>query len=129
MKPGKIGDREVRWKPHRTDDPEGAVALDALVTPTQRAVAYAFAEIHVAQEQEATLEIASDDGCVLWINAKKIYEHLQTRSWGAPPDTVKAQLAAGANRLLLKACQGSGTWAFRLRIRGANGKPLAFKMR
>ena len=129
LKPGKIGDREVRWKPHRTDDPEGAVALDALVTPTQRAVAYAFAEIHVAQEQEATLEIASDDGCVLWINAKKIYEHLQTRSWGAPPDTVKAQLAAGANRLLLKACQGSGTWAFRLRIRGANGKPLAFKMR
>jgi hypothetical protein len=129
LKACSVGGRKLHWKPHHTDDPEGAVRLDDLVSPSDAAVAYAYAELQVDTEQDVAFEVASDDGCILWLNGKKVYEHLETRSWGTPPDTVKAHLAAGVTKLLLKACEGSGTWAFRLRIKDAKGKPLAFKMR
>ena len=129
LKAYTIGKRQVHWRPHHTGEADGSVTLDSLVTPNDTAVAYAYTDIAVDREQDVSLEIASDDGCVVWLNGQKVYEHLATRSWGTPPDTVRAHLAAGANKLLLKACEGSGTWAFRLRIKDTQGKPLAFKMR
>jgi len=129
LKAYTIGKRRVQWKPVQGKDADGAVMLDTLLAPSDKAVAYAYAELHVAAESAVVFEIASDDGCVLWLNGKKVYEHLEPRSWGTPPDSVKAHLTAGANRLLLKACEGSGSWGFRLRLTDAAGKPLAFKMR
>lgn len=129
LKPHAIGKRKVQWTPRHSDDPEGSMMLDGILTPNDNAVAYAYAEIQVGQAQDVALEIASDDGCALWINGNKVYEHLENRGWGTPPDTVKAKLVAGVNKLLLKTCEGSGTWGFRLRLRDAQGKPLAFKMR
>ena len=124
-----IGDRKVRWIPGHSEEADGSMTLDGLLTPNEGCVAYAYAEIQVDQAQDVSLEIASDDGCQLWLNGAKVYEFLENRGWGSPPDTAKAKLSAGLNKLLLKVCEGSGTWAFRLRIKDAQGKPLAFKMR
>jgi len=128
LKAYAVDGRQLKWKPVSTEDPRGAVMLDDLVTPNDNAVCYAFTEIHIAKEQDAILEIASDDGAVLWINGQKVYEHLENRGWGTPPDKVKMRLPA-ASKLLLKACEGSGTWGFRLRLLRPDGKPLAFQMR
>lgn len=129
LKPYRIGTRTVQWRPVQSEDTKGAVMLDSLVAPNDAAVAYAYTELHVPHEQDVVLEVASDDGCIVWLDGKKIYEHLAPRSWGTPADEVKAHLAAGVNRLLLKACEGSGSWGFRLRVKDAKGKPVAFKMR
>ena len=129
LKTYPLGGRKLAWKPLHTDDPDGAVMLDDLVTPNDAAVAYAYTELHVAKAQDVVFEVASDDGCILWLNGKKLYAHLAPRGWGTPPDQVKAQLVAGANRLLLKACEGSGTWGFRLRVKDPQGRPVAFRMR
>jgi len=128
LKTYTIGKRQVHWRPQQADA-DGAVRLDPLLTPNDRAVAYAYAELLVAAPRDVVLEVASDDGCIVWLNGRKVHEHLEPRSWGTPPTKVKARLAAGANKLLLKACEGSGTWAFRLRVATPEGKPVAFKMR
>ncbi|MFW6108322.1 MAG: HEAT repeat domain-containing protein [bacterium] len=129
VKAHPVDGRKLRWKAHHTDDPQGMVTLDELLQPNDAAVAYAYTEIKVDQEQDATIEVASDDGCIVWLNGAKVYEHLETRSWGSPPDRAKAHLSAGVNTLLVKACEGTGTWAFRVRLLDGRGKPLAFTMR
>lgn len=125
----RVDGREVRWRAHTTDDPHGTVLLDPLFEIDDEAVAYAYTEIHVPEARDVVFEVGSDDAAILWLNSRRIYTHLEPRPYAVDQDTVQARLAAGPNRVLLKVCEGSGSWAFHLRVRDGEGNPLPFVMR
>jgi hypothetical protein len=77
-----------------------------------------------AKDQEAMLEMGSDDGLKVWLNGKLIHAKNVVRPFNGKEDQVKINLKKGVNTLLLKITQGSGEWATGARLRSATGGEL-----
>jgi HEAT repeat protein len=125
----EIDGTQVPWQPVTTDDPDGKLNLDPLFDVKDRAVAYALVDVHLPKARDVVLEVGSDEGIILWLNGRSIYERLEPHAYDAGQNRIKTRLNAGVNRILAKVCEGSGDWAMHLRIRDREGKPVDFTMR
>src|SRR5205085_8166945 len=110
---------EAKWRaakgdPHR----HGDVNLAALYDPNTDVVAYGYAEIDSASARAAQLLVGSDDTIVIWLNDKKVHEHLADRGWSFDSDKVPVQLQKGKNRLLIKCGNHGGPWEFSVAVSG-----------
>jgi putative membrane-bound dehydrogenase-like protein len=107
---GKLG--EVRWRTVRPDA-KGYVDLAAFFAGhAEQIVSYLYQEIESAQDQEATLQLGTDDGCKLWINGKLVHANAVTRAAAPAQDVVKLSLRKGINKVLLKIDNGGGPHGF-----------------
>jgi len=100
----------VAWKPAAAEGNPPVVDLSRAVGGGNR-VAYLRAGVESSVDQEATLEIGSDDGVKAWVNGKLVHTNNAMRGLDPGADTVTVKLVKGANTVLLKVSQGGGDWA------------------
>ena len=113
---------QAEWRPV-TGAKSGLVELDKIMRGDNR-VAYLKTQITSDKDQEALLEMGSDDGIKAWINRKVVHANNTVRPCAPGEDKVKIKLKQGVNNLLLKITQGAGQWSACCRLRAADGKEL-----
>lgn len=112
--------KEVKWRPMKGDaNNHGRINLNHLPGSHQDVVAYAYVEIDSPTERDAEFLAGSDDSIVIWLNDKKVHQHLADRGWSFNSDKVKARLQKGKNRLLIQCGNHGGGWDFSVAVSGA----------
>jgi len=114
--------QEADWK-RISANSDGVVHLDSLLGGNAR-VAYLRASIVTPEEQDARLQVGSDDGFRAWLNGQVVAEANATRGLSMPQNEADIHLQEGENSILLKITQGGGQWAACARIVGQDGRPL-----
>jgi alpha-glucosidase (family GH31 glycosyl hydrolase) len=109
----------VRWQ-HATSGPDDVVDLGRMLNSTD-AIAYALVYLKSDRRQAVRFFANSDDGIEMFVNNTKIHSHNVMRGVEAATDTVDAMLQNGVNTLLVKISQGSGGWAFRIKVEAPYG--------
>ncbi|HOX38155.1 MAG TPA: HEAT repeat domain-containing protein [Candidatus Brocadiia bacterium] len=99
------------------------INLDASIGGDDRA-AYLRTRIHSPKEQDAQLEVGSDDGIKVWLNGVEVHSNKAVRPTTAWEDKVKISLKEGWNDLLLKVVDYKDNWSACARVRAADGGPL-----
>lgn len=118
--PGK--EAPVSWRATPAGSPRGGVVdLDALCFPADQALAYALTYVHVARATPVALRLGSDEAVKLWANGRLVLTRDLRRSYGADQDSIGLVLQPGWTRLLLKVCDQTGDWEFRLRVTSPSG--------
>jgi hypothetical protein len=121
----------VRWLDHTTTDDYGHVDLAKALDKHKGAVAYAYAELTVGQEQPCELRLGTPNASKVWLNgrlisATHVYHANETIDQYIAPGTLRA----GRNTILLKICQNEQTepwaqgWQFKLRVCDAIGTAI-----
>jgi hypothetical protein len=85
---------------------------------------YVMAIIESEIEQEARLEMGSDDGLKAWLNGQVVHANNAMRGLTVGSDKATVTLRQGANTLLLKITQGGGDWKVCCRVRRPDGFAL-----
>jgi HEAT repeat protein len=124
LEPEKAGSN-ADWRPvgQGAVSKAGLVGLDKIMGGDER-VAYLRTQITSERDQEARLEIGSDDGVKVWLNDKVVHANNVIRGCNPGEDKVKITLNRGVNRVLLKVTQGGGEWSVCCRLRATDGAPL-----
>jgi HEAT repeat protein len=86
--------------------------------------AYLRASVYSPADQDARLELGSDDQVKVWLNAKPVHTNDAWRGYQEGQDKVNVRLEAGWNVLLAKIVQGGGDWSTGFRIRARDGSKL-----
>lgn len=117
---------QAEWRPLLAPNGSGPrlVELDKILGGNNR-VCYLKTAIASTKEQDALLEIGSDDGVKVWLNGQVVHANNAVRATSPDQDKVKVKLRQGLNVLLLKITQGGGAWSVCCRLRAADGKPLS----
>src|SRR5262249_27672538 len=118
--------KQVKWREEAGDAKVfGKVNLAKLYEPNTDVVAYGYAEVESAKARDAQLQVGSDDSIVIWLNGKKVHEHLGDRGWAHDQDRVNVKLEKGKNTLLIKCGNHAGPWEFSVAVSG-EGEKFAF---
>lgn len=121
FEPEKPNAAAVAWRAVMLEKDKHLVELDKILGGNER-VAYLKTGITSEMDQEALLEVGSDDGVKVWLNGQVVHANNATRPCTEAQDKVKLKLKQGANTLLCKVTQGGGEWALVARLRSAGGK-------
>ena len=112
---------QVKW----TEQPEwtdGEAHNDKL-TGTNCAN-YLYRVLESATPQVVDLSLGSDDGIKLWVNGREVLSNKVGRNVAAAgQESVKVQLAAGRNEILMKIVNGGGATGFYFAAAGAQPAP------
>ncbi len=117
-------ERQVAWRAVPAVHPYGWVDLDAMLRPNDQCLAYAATWIRCDGPREVALRIGSDEAVVAWVNGTEVLRRDVIRNGGFDQDVVGVSLAKGWNRILLKVCDNTGPWGFRLRVTERDGTPI-----
>ena len=93
----------------RRSDPR-VVRLERILGGNDRVV-YLRTHLHCPTQQQAVLELGSDDGVKAWLNGEVVHANNARRGLSPDQDRVEITLNEGRNTLLLKVTQGVGDWA------------------
>ncbi len=102
----------VAWQA-RAEDGNGTVWLHKDLG--EDFIAYASAEFEWKEEKKGYLFIGSDDGIVVWLNGKKVWEKNVLRAMLPGEDRALVEFAEGKNRILIKLVQRMGDAGFNVR--------------
>lgn len=119
------GDGQAEWRPITVppDGRTGLVEMDKIFGGNDRA-AYLKTQLASVKDQDAVLELGSDDGIKVWVNGQVVHANNATRPCAPGQDKVNVKLKQGANTLLLKITQGGGEWSACCRFCSPDGKLL-----
>lgn len=113
------------WRPAAaTPNQGGLIEIDGILGRENDRAAYLKTEIDSSREQEALLELGSDDGVKVWVNGQEVFGNNAVRPASPGQDKVKIRLKQGVNTLMLKITQGGGEWRAYCRLRAADGGAL-----
>jgi hypothetical protein len=110
----KIGERELEWE--SVQSKSDVIDLKAGASPSDYAIAYAWAEIELSEKTKGVLGLGSDDAVKVWLNGKLVHENWSDRACAPDDDLVPVDFAAGKNQLLLKVQNIKGDWSFACRL-------------
>jgi len=121
----EFGSSNVSWQ-SALSDTSGLVSFIDVFSADQQlsGVAYSFCRLYSNQSQKIRFRVHSDDGIRIWLNGDMIHDHHIGRGVDEAGDLVVAKLKKGKNRLLVKVDQGTGGWAFSLRVSGPEDQPV-----
>jgi HEAT repeat protein len=91
----------------------------------EQCVAYARTWVFSPKQQEARLEMGSDDGIKVWINGAAVYANNIARPLQAGSDKANVSLEEGWNRLMIKVTQNNQGWEFCMRFLNPDGSRFA----
>ena len=125
-------DKEAKWQPFETKEPDGSVDLNPIFKNEKGAVAYAYAEFDVGSAVDCEVRLGCINANKVWVNGVPAFSN-EVYHTGAQIDqyTAPVKLKAGKNTVLVKVCQNEQTeqwaqdWKFQLRFSDASG--LAIK--
>ncbi|MFH1746331.1 MAG: HEAT repeat domain-containing protein [Planctomycetota bacterium] len=126
--PPEQDEAQVKWvvRP-ASENPELFWLIDLQADQSIRGdnrAAYLTARINSPTEQDARLEVGSDDGIKIWLNGEVVHANNALRGCTPRADMVAAKLRAGWNRLLVKVTNNGGGWAASVRVRAPDGNHL-----
>lgn len=121
--PEKSG-TDVKWKRLTRGVGSWDINLESTFGSKDHCAAYMRTRIFSPVEQDARLELGSDDSIKVWLNGKLIHANNTNRGMSPRQDLVKAKLREGFNELLLKVVDNSGGWSFCCRVRKPDGSAL-----
>ncbi|MBN1180773.1 MAG: DUF362 domain-containing protein [Bacteroidales bacterium] len=84
-------------------------------------VSYAFTYFYAPQDQDAVLQVGSDEAMWVYINGVKVYEYNGTRTYSESQnyienDTANIRIKKGNNALMVKTYHNNGDYSFALNI-------------
>ncbi|HWW02370.1 MAG TPA: serine hydrolase [Candidatus Acidoferrum sp.] len=109
-----FGERELEWKSVKSGS--DVIDLKAGSSPSDYAIAYAWAEIELPEKIKGVLGLGSDDAVKVWLNGKLVHDNWSDRPCAPDDDIVPVDFAAGKNQLLLKVQNIRGDWSFACRL-------------
>ena len=131
---------EVRWEPYAAESDAGVYNirevgkfdLAGLTEPHKGAVTYAATEFVNDSDQPVEFRIATPNAWKLWVNGDYLFGHEEYhRGMHFDQYSVRGELKAGRNTILLKVCQNEQTdswaqdWVFQFRICDLSGKGIS----
>ena len=102
----------------------GIINIAEILGSSDNSVAYLRGGILSETQQDATLEVGSDDGIKVWLNGEVVHANNASRGVSPGQDKIKVTLNQGYNRLLLKVNNGGGDWGACARLVSTDNKPL-----
>jgi hypothetical protein len=75
-------------------------------------------------DQDARLEMGSDDSIKVWLNGKLVHSNYANRGMSPRQNLVDVKLQEGWNELMLKVVDNEGGWGFCCRVRSPDGSAL-----
>ncbi len=121
-----VNGQTLRWERHESEDAAALFDLTAHIAPAENVVAFAYAEIEVAEGGPAQLRLGSDDGARVWVNQEEVFQIDADRGYDIDQNIVALTLRDGRNVILTQITQLLGGWAFTVRLTEPDGKPLEF---
>ncbi|MDD5439815.1 MAG: ATP-binding protein [Candidatus Omnitrophica bacterium] len=94
----------------------GYVNLNSVFQPATFADGYALTHIYASEAREVLFKVGSDDGIVIWLNGRNVWDNQAKRPAIPDNDSIKASLNKGWNTVLVKITQGWGGWGFYFRV-------------
>jgi hypothetical protein len=122
--PPEKDDKAVQWKPLKKGVGRESINLEAGVGGEEKCCVYVRTTLLAPSAQSVRLSLGSDDGIKAWVNGKLVHDHWVTRGVGTGQDMAEADLAKGANVLLLKISNEGTNWAFSCAVTQPNGMPI-----
>jgi len=103
---------KVEWKEGNFKD--GEVNDLSLFKPecNDNSCVYVYRELTTGGPMDLPVGLSSDDTLTVWLNGQKVLAQNVYRGCTPEETQLKLSLRAGKNALLMKICQGSGSWAF-----------------
>ena len=122
--PPEKGDKNVEWKRVTKGLEAWGINLEATFGSIDNCACYLRTSVFSPVDQEARLEMGSDDGLAVWLNGSQVHANNANRGMTAGQDVVKVKLKKGWNVLMAKVVDNSAQWAFCCRIRSAAGAAI-----
>jgi serine/threonine-protein kinase len=104
------GGQTVAWKELSSFAPGRIVDLRRFIDNDDACV-YLYHEVTVDAPLSLPLSLGSDDTLTVWLNGDCLLAREVQRGAAPEQERVTLELKPGKNRLLLKVCNGRGTWA------------------
>jgi HEAT repeat protein len=114
----------VKWSPLTQGMGSWDINLEASFGSRDHCAAYLRTHIWSPEEQDARLELGSDDAIKAWLNGKLVHANYTNRGVSPRQDVVNVRLQKGWNGLLLKVVDHEGGWGFCCRVRKPDGSAL-----
>jgi hypothetical protein len=108
----RIVEKDYEWTTLHSE--YGVIELTQVFN-TWFVVAYAWAQVDMAEETTGVLGIGSDDSVKVWLNGELVHENLVGRGVVADCDRVPVTFKKGKNQLVLKILNYGGPWGFACR--------------
>ena len=119
--PETLKAEEVKWTPVTRGIGSYDINLDAAFGSGSHCAGYLWTRIASPGEQDARLELGSDDAIKAWLNGKLIHANYAQRGVSPRQDIVNVKLQKGSNEVLLKVVNHEGGWGFCCRLRKPDG--------
>lgn len=124
LPPETAGAQGVAWKPLTAGVGSWDVSLDAALGSQDHVAAFVRTRVWSPAEQDARLELGSDDAVKAWLNGRQVHANYLHRGLQPRQDLVAVKLRSGWNELMLKVVNHSGGWNFCCRVRRPDGTAL-----
>ncbi|HUS71806.1 MAG TPA: HEAT repeat domain-containing protein [Sedimentisphaerales bacterium] len=115
---------DVKWKRLTQGVGSWDINLEATFGSRDHCGAYMRTQIWAPENQDARLELGSDDSIKVWLNGKLVHSNYANRGMSPRQDLVDVKLRNGWNELMLKVVDNEGGWAFCCRVRRPDGTAL-----
>jgi cellulose synthase operon protein C len=112
----------VHWRRLAARD-DGALPLDDYVSPNDSSLAYLLLFVQSPSAREAVLRLTVGDAVQVWWNDAPVASEEKVSDAGPDNVRVPITMAAGWNKLLVKASTKHDTWEVRARLTDAAGEP------
>ena len=106
-----------KWRQITLAPDEDRFNLLGKMKPTDNAWCVGYTAIESDCAETSELQFGSDDQLTVWFNGAQVYEHRDSRGWGADQARVPVELKAGTNHLWVLVGNDGGPWEFSVRIR------------
>ncbi|MCP5061844.1 MAG: FAD-dependent oxidoreductase [Ignavibacteriae bacterium] len=110
-----IANKNIVWKKAIVLD-DGVVKLDSQLTPSENCHAFATTEIICDDEIETNLRIGHNDGIIIWLNGKIIYDYTEQHAFNYNEFVTAIKLQKGKNIFMMMIMQAGGKWLFNLNL-------------
>lgn len=116
--------KDVKWKRLTQGIGLWDINLEATFGSRDHCGAYMRTQIWSPKNQDARLELGSDDAIKVWLNGKLVHSNYANRGMSPRQDLVDVKLRHGWNELMLKVVDHEGGWTFCCRVRKPDGSSL-----
>ncbi|MCK4519219.1 MAG: hypothetical protein KAU12_03765, partial [Candidatus Omnitrophica bacterium] len=119
---GKV--KKICWRELNYLEYDQTVNLNSVLYPQSWAAAYGLTYIYSPADKDVIFWVGSDDAIKVWLNDFLIFKNENYQSFITDQYAIHVKLNKGWNKVLVKVCEGIGSWGFGLRVTDSGARPL-----
>ena len=120
----RSGSRTFRWQAHADSAWEGYVDLCEALNTIEPAVGYAALTLESPDSMQVQIRTGVQGAMRMWLNGSEIRRINQDKAAILDESIIRAGLARGGNRVLVKICSHVGNWGFYFRVTDETGRGI-----